>query len=197
MVDVSNFSRLNVADTCALWNVLSSRLLYIRALQARCVFSLTQFVQYECLYKRRSVVTEQDQELQRRLRQALARGEVSSYHIDIEDLQEVTLLRNRKRLSMGELSSIAFAVKTRQVFMTDDQKARKLGALVLASERVQTTPHLLGWLVFSARLTDSDLPAVINEHSTLGRPLAPFFEAAFVEALRCRLLASQPQRSDP
>jgi hypothetical protein len=91
-------------------------------------------------------------------------------------------------LSKGELSSVAFAKKTRQAFLTDDQKARLLAREVIGRSMVQTTPHLFGWLYFNRRLGEGDKDAIIAEHKSLGRPLAKHFEAMYEEAMRCRLM---------
>jgi hypothetical protein len=185
-IDVSRFHTLNVTDTCAIWNVLSSRLLYSRARFAGCHFCCTGYVYYECLYKPRTNPTPEEIELQRRFHRESEKNAFQSYQLDIEDLQDVAVLENRKRLSKGELSSIAFAQKTQQAFLTDDQKARKLAENVLERKRVQTTPHLFGWLYYNDRLGDNEKDQIIGEHKKFGRPLAPFFERAYQEALRCR-----------
>jgi hypothetical protein len=190
MIDVSSFVRLNVVDSCALWNILSSPLLYSVALREQCGFSCTVFVKYECLHKPRSSPSAEDTELMQRFSLALARSEVVAYNLDIADLQDVTVLRNRRTLSMGELSSIAFAMKTRQAFLTDDQKARKLGGTTTPPTQVQTTPHLLGWLVFSQKVSDNDVPVIVAQHNSMGRPLAPHFTNAYREGLRCLLMAN-------
>jgi hypothetical protein len=108
--------------------------------------------------------------------------------LSIADLQEVQILDNRMRLGKGELSAIAAARTTGLHFMTDDQKARRLGSDSLGSDRVQTTPHLFGWLFFSGYLVDSDKDQIIAEHESLSRPLKPYFEDMYKEALRCRLM---------
>lgn len=192
--DVSRFERLNVSDTCAVWNVLSSLLLHRTAIGVGIQFCITDYVRYECLEKERSSETSSDKELQGRLRAAQARGVYRSYQLTVEDLQEMTLLERRKRLGKGELSSIAFAMRTNQAFHTDDRGARKLGREVLSDSRVQTTPHLLGHLVFQNRLSDGGAMATIEEHRRLDRPLEAPFERMYEEALRCRLLASTPPR---
>ncbi len=110
-VDPSKFCLLNVADTCAIWNVLSSQLLYSVARVAGCEFCCTSFVRYECLSKPRKNHDHGDQELQRRLKTKLQQNEIKSYSIEIADLQDVMVLESRKRVSKGELSSIAFAKK--------------------------------------------------------------------------------------
>jgi hypothetical protein len=196
-VDPTHFHPLNVADTCSVWNVLSSRLLYARAVISKCFFSCTEFVRYECLFKKRRSLSLEDQELQSRLRKEMVNGQFQCFGADVEDLQDVEILQNRKRLSLGELSSIAFANKTKQAFLTDDQKARRLAEAVLGADYVQTTPHLFGWLLFTGSLQDSDKDHVISEHAAMKRPLGRFFEEMYFWALEQRLksnlCAKQPQ----
>jgi hypothetical protein len=178
-----------VADTCAVWNVLSSRVLHGSCINSGFEFALTVFVLYECLHKPRKEVTEEDARLQDRLRTARAKGQFKSYELSIEDLQDVAILEQRKRLSKGELASMAFARRVNLSFQTDDQGARKLASSVLGPDRVQTTPHVLGWLVFSGRLGDGDLSGIVEEHESFERPLRPYFEDLYREAMRCRLVA--------
>jgi len=107
------------------------------------------------------------------------------------------VLESRKRVSKGELSSIAFAKKTRQAFMTDDHGARKLAERSLEMGMVQTTPHLFGWLFFTGKLLDSDKAAIVEQHNEVGRPLERYFEEMYQTALSYRLIsASFPQTSN-
>lgn len=186
-INVSTFHLHNIADTCAIWNVLSSSRLFRAALSADIVFACTRVVIYECLQKPRESASEADRQLQGRLRAAEKASQLSVYPVEIQDLQIVTLLENRRRLGKGELSTIAFAMKTRQVVLTDDQKARRLVSEIMSTP-AQTTPHLFGWLFFVNRLADSDKDLVIMEHRDVGRPLAPHLESAYMEAMRCRLM---------
>jgi hypothetical protein len=156
---------------------------------ARCQFAATAFVYYEALHKPRKAPTRKDLELQGRLRSERESGWFGDCSLDISDLQDVGILDKRMRSGKGELSSIAFAKKAGLAFMTDDQKARKLGRSVIARDQVQTTPHLFGWLIFSGELTDSDKEPAIAEHEEYGGQLRPYFEATYHEALRCRLMA--------
>jgi hypothetical protein len=188
-IDPSHFELNNVTDTCAVWNVLSSLVLYSNASSAGCSFCLTQFVYYECLFKPRTNPTQEELDLQDRLRHERSKGAFQAYHLDIEDLQDIIILESRRRLSKGELSSIAFARKTRQAFLTDDQKARNLARQVIDRTMVQTTPHLFGWLCFINHLGDGDKDRIIHEHSQFNRPLSPYFEEMYHEALRCRLMS--------
>jgi hypothetical protein len=188
-IDCSQFHLVNVIDTCAIWNVLSSQRLISAAKAAKCHFSVTTFVYYEALHKPRTAPTKEDIELQNRLQKELGSGYFVSCSLDIRDLQEVDIMERRMRVGKGELSSIAFAKKAGLAFMTDDQKARRLGSDVLGVTRVQTTPHLFGWLFFAGQLSDSDKNAVIEEHEKYDGPLRIYFEAIYNEALRCRLMS--------
>jgi len=115
--------------------------------------------------------------------------------ISIDDLQEIEILNNRKRLGKGELSSIVFAKKTMQAFLTDDKKARSLGRSVLGSEYVQTTPHLVGYCFYKRYLVDSDFTVLIEEHkaslSGSWGDLSEFFKLAYEESLRITLMERQ------
>lgn len=186
-IDPSKFHLVNVADTCSVWNVLSSIRLHAAAKEARCEFCITSFVRYECLTKpRKKEPTAAETELMRRLAQEQGRGGFAVHSCDIGDLQAIKILESRKRLGKGELSSIAFAMKIGQAVITDDKKARKL-AEDSGHALTQTTPHLFSWLIFKGRLGDSDRGTVIAQHEAMERPLAPHFEAAYEMALQCRL----------
>lgn len=173
-IDPSQFHLHNVTDTCAVWNVLSSRILYSRARDAGCNFCITRFVLYECLHKPRKNPVQVEIQLQLRLEHERDLGRFRDHSLDIADLQDVHIMEKRERLSKGELVSIAFAKKTQQAFLTDDQKARKLGQSVLPSKMVQTTPHLFGWLFFTDRISDGDKDQIIQEHTQFDRPLAKY-----------------------
>lgn len=189
-VNVSLFQQLNVADSCAIWNLLSSARLYSSARSAQCHFCCTAFVKYECLVKPRSVFKGYDQIIQEKFRNENSSGRFDDFPLEIDDLRRVELLRRRKNLSMGEVSSIAFALKTNQAFYTDDQKARVLAAEIIGKDRVQTTPHLFGWMIFTGHLCDADKDTILLEHRRLSQgELVPHFEAMYLWALQCRLMA--------
>lgn len=185
-IDPSKFHLINVADTCSVWNVLSSARLHSAAKEAHCEFCITSFVRYECLVKPRKAPTEADHELRRRLVSEQSKGGFQAHSCGIDDLQDVTVLRDRKRLGMGEISSIAFAMKIRQAVITDDQKARKL-AQTAGHGLVQTTPHLFAWLIFTGRLGDSDHGVVASQHRALEGDLGPHLDTAYGLALQCLL----------
>ncbi len=188
MVDVSVFCLINVADTCAVWNVLSAPLLCDLTHGAGCHIVITRYVEYECLHKARKKQSDEDDELQRRLLHARGQSRFQSQPLSIDDLQDVTLLQQRRSLGLGELASIAYAKRIGAAVLTDDQRARKLAREVSARE--QTTPHLLGWLTFNGRLSDADCDQIIRHHEEMRRPLGKFIVEMFGEGLRCRALAA-------
>lgn len=188
-IDPSQFQKINVVDTCAVWNILSSKRLYLTAVEAGCHFCFTNFVRYECLHKPRSSPKPNDLELQNRLQKEIQARRFKNYQLDLEDLQEVEILQKRKSLGKGELSSIAFAKKINKAFLTDDMKARKLAG-DSDCRFVQTTPHLLGWLYFANFLSDYDLEPIIKEHEECTNEgegsLAQYFREMYHRALDYR-----------
>ena len=194
----AHFIKCNVADACSIWNILSSKILYQSAISAssKCFFCCTKFVYYECLIRQHNNESESEIKLRRRLLNERAKGvQFKEYNLDIEDLQEIEILENRKKLGKGELSSIIFAKKTQQAFMTDDKKARNLAKKVMDNNMIQTTPHLLGWLFYSNFLMDSDKDSIIKEHSefrtTQWGNLSKFFERMYNKALEYKLMNKQ------
>jgi hypothetical protein len=190
MIDVSKFILYNVVDTCSLWNLLASKLLHSRATAAGVELCCTNFVVYECLYKKSADLAERA-ELQRRLKVQVDNGKIKSYAIDVEDLQDVDALRSRKRLSLGELSVLVFASKTKQAALTDDRGAQKLARTSIQLLVVQDTPHLVGWLYFQSLLGDDDIDSIKCELRQLSRNLSPRLEEYYVEAQRCRAVQMQ------
>lgn len=185
-IDPSNFHPINVVDTCAVWNVLSSTRLYSAAKEAGCDFCITGFVFYECLIKKRSAQKATDTELMERLKKSQRGGTFRAHETTIDDLQRVAQLEQRRRLGKGELSTIAFAMKINQAVMTDDQKARRL-AQDVGHALIQTTPHLFSWLIFKQRLVDADKAMILQQHQEMGQILGPHFENAYRLARECAL----------
>jgi len=189
-IDPSKFHLVNVADTCSVWNILSSARLHAAALESKCDFCITSFVHYECLVKPRKALTAVDDQLRQRLSREQTLGRFQAHSCGIGDLQAVQILESRKRLGKGELSSIAFAMKIGQAVITDDQKARRL-AESSGHRLTQTTPHLHSWLIFTGRLTDSDHALVLDQHKAMDGSLEPHLQQAYELALQCRLSATQ------
>lgn len=185
------FYPYNISDTCAVWNVLSSATLYRAAMDEGFYFACTSYVLYECLTKPRKSETTADALLRERLTAERANGRFQEFHLTLDELEDVALLERRRRLGKGELTSIAFARRTRQAFMTDDKKAKKLADEVCDAGMCQTTPDMLGWLFFNGRLVDSDLDAILGEHREVNRPLSDRFEAKYRDALQYRLMSKK------
>ncbi len=190
-INPSEFYLHNIIDTCAIWNVLSSKILFLRADQAGVMFYCTEFIVYECLHKQRSAPKYCHIKLKDYLVQLMAQGKFNSFSLSVEDLQEIDRLSSRKRLGKGELSALAFALKTGQAFLSDDQKARKLALEILPAGRTQTTPHLFSWLIFTGKISDSEKSQVIGEHQENGGDMPTHLEAAYQEGCRFRYTRSQ------
>jgi hypothetical protein len=188
-IDPSAFHRINVVDTCAVWNILSSRRLYLASKEANCDFCITSFVLYECLVKARTTIKNPQDELRKRLIEARERGAFRDHACRIDDLQQVGILEQRNRLGKGEISSLALAMKIGHAFLTDDMKAVKLGHAV-GHSATQTTCHLFAWLIFDGRLTDGEKAIVITEHEEVKGTLRRHLEKAYDLALICRLRTS-------
>ncbi len=191
-IDITEFNLCNVVDTCSVWNILASSKIYSASVEAQCYFSFTKYVEYECLVKPRKSVSNQHLDLCKKLKSEIINKKIVSYDLTIGDLQEVKLLESRKKLGLGELSSIAFAKKTNQAFLTDDKAARKLGNEILGRNKVQTTPHLVGHLFFIGILIDSDLKLITSEHeSSISNDwgkLSAFFQNVYEEGMKLKLL---------
>lgn len=194
-INVSKFHKHNIADTCSIWNILSSKKAYEAARHVNVKFYCTYYVIYECLYKERTKIKVEDTELRSRLHTARENTDFQSFPLDISDLQLIEILEKRKRLGRGELSSIALAIKTGQAFLTDDQKARILANEVEHGPTVQTVPHLIGWLFFEGYLLDGDKDIIIDQHKEMNGILERYFNEVYYEALRCRLYTQQATKS--
>lgn len=180
-----------VTDTCAVWNILSARKLYHAAFAARLTFCITPMVLYECVQKRRKVVTGEMAELLTRLGSVRKKGGFPLQACGLDDLMTVTRTAPAG-LSSGELSCIAVAyhISTMAV-MTDERQARHFAREKL-SLRVETTPRLYGWLHFHMRLMDGDHSEIVAEHEKYERrPLTKFLNEAYESALQYRLIEHQ------
>lgn len=188
-LDPTRFSAASVADTCSVWNMLSSRRLYQAAMDARLHFCVTGMVLYECLQKPRSYSTPERTEMMRRLERARLNGGFPTQPCSLDDLADISRQAPRG-LGSGELSCIAVAYRVRSIaFMTDEKQARHVASTKF-SLNVETTPKLYAWLHYQQHLGGGDHDDVICEHETYEpRPLTRFFQEAFEEAMRCRLLA--------
>jgi predicted nucleic acid-binding protein len=185
-IDITTCIKINIADSCAVSNLLSSLLLFSRLDNNNFHFSMTKYVEYECLHKERTSISTNDTEFRKRLIRHQKNSKFTSHNITIEDLQDELILKYSKQLGIGELSSIAFSKKINQPFLTDDQKARKIARAILGDGKVQTTPQIVGWLFYEGLFSDVDLDTLIAEHNTFQRPLEKFFREVYHEAYRIK-----------
>lgn len=189
-IDITSFRNINVIDCCAVWNVLSSATFYARSLEINCHFSMTKYVEYECLRKPRKSESKEESELKSTLVKEMNKGRFNSFPLSIQDLQDSEIASSRKKLGLGEVSSIAFAKKISHAFLTDDRAARLFATNLLGKDRVQTTPQLFGHLVYKRMILDSEVAQIIIDHKRVGRPLEPYLKEASTEALRILLMTS-------
>ena len=98
------------------------------------------------------------------------------------------ILSNRKKIGKGELSSIVFAIQTRQAFLSDDKGAIKLALTELDSTMVQSTSLLFGWMFFHDHLADHQKEQIIMELETHGRNVRRDYEEAYNHALEFKLM---------
>jgi hypothetical protein len=97
-------------------------------------------------------------------------------------------LEERKAISKGELSSIVFAKRTAQSFLSDDGQAKKLARTVLVEKAIQDTPHLCAWLCIHDAIHESDEQIIRAELAALNRALEPHLRNAFLKALEYKLM---------
>ena len=187
-LDPARFSLASVADTCSVWNMLSSRKLYQAAVNAKLHFCVTGMVLYECLQKPRSFVSPERTEMMHRLERARKSGAFPVQPCSLDELTDIARMAP-KGLGSGELSCIAVAYKVRSIaFMTDEKQARHVASTQFALN-VETTPKLYAWLHYHQHLSGTEHGDVIREHEVYeSRPLTRFFQEAYEEAMRCRLV---------
>jgi hypothetical protein len=182
-----------LADSCAVQNILSSPTLQASCERQGFHFVLTKYCLYECLDKPRKIQLAGDTEIRNRLIKARMLGFFPAHELSIEDLQEAAILRLRRRLGAGELSAIALAKRFGTGMQTDDDRAEKLAIEVLSLEKVQTTPHVVGWLLFHGHVQDHHIATIVEEHTAVGRNLTARLQHVHAEACRVRLLARVSQ----
>jgi phosphoribosylformylglycinamidine (FGAM) synthase PurS component len=184
---VDRFCLYSVIDTCAIWHLLSSNKFYRISLSEGCNFVMSGFVEYEALYKPRNKKSTQ-QEMMTRLRQQKELGRFVTLETSIDDLQDIAMLEESKKLGIGELSAIALARKLNISVTTDDKKAFMLAVVEMCSkDLVQTIPQLLGWLVYNDKVSDGDVHDIICEHIAMGQSHQGHFEELYFEGMRLRL----------
>ena len=194
-MDVSVFTLVNAVDTCALWNMFSSPRLLGAALAKGCGFAIADYVRYEALEKARSKPSQADLAMQTEFGRRLQRQQGFALEpVALADLVAIANVAEVRRLGLGEVATLALARKLRAAILTDDQRARR-AAPKAGVASAQTTPHLLGWLVYEGAIGDGDVADIIIEHEArvaeLKGRLSSHFRLVHEEACRCRLLRYQ------
>jgi len=188
----ATFPQHNMIDTCSIWNMISSSILYTKSKAAGIIYYATEFVIYECIHKPRKTATDTDIELMRRFSSMLKMNDFYRMKISIQDIQDFEKTYNTKGIGKGEMSCIILAQKYKQSIITDDQDARKIAENIIPREFVQTIPRLVGHLVFCGHIIDSDISDILDAHSAFNRNLEPHLTRCFHLALEQRLRALTP-----
>ncbi len=187
-LDPRKFHHMLVTDTCAVWNMLSSRKLFRSACSAKLYFCITPMVLYECLHKPRKTVTPEQTELIKRFKVARIGNAFPTQACELDDLLVVS--RGAPvGLGSGELSCIATAYKLTTIGVMTDEGQARLYAEQSLSLIVETTPKLYAWLHYNRHLSDGDHGEIIDEHEKYERrPLTKFLNEAYEAALQHRLI---------
>ena len=90
-IDITSFHKVNIIDSCSIWNILCCNLFYSRALENQCEFSITKYVEYECLYKPRSNESSFDTEIKKRLHRNI---NISAVHVTLYRLEDKGYLKS-------------------------------------------------------------------------------------------------------
>lgn len=191
-VDVRAFALVSAIDTCSIWNLLSSPCLLGAALRKKRSFVVASYIRYEALEKPRTRPTSADLALHDEFRRRLAKKQgFFEVPMTVSELQAIANLPDVCKLGRGEIAALALARKLRSAILSEDSGARRV-ARMIGVDPVQTTPHLLGWLLYEGELTDGDVSTVISEHEAhigVGRGrLTVYLQRIYQEACRCRLL---------
>ena len=192
---IQSFPAMSAIDTCAVWNILCSRTLSLATKSGNRHFILTEYVRYECLVKPRKNTSIIETSLQDRLREELKTNtHFSTYPLTVEDLQDLArCIGAPQRFDRGELAALALAYKLRNGFITDDRAARAVGQSTIGESHVRTTPHLVGWLVYTGQLSDGDIPEIITDNENYRKgygALGAFIQACYKHAMGLRLRES-------
>lgn len=192
--DFTTFNKNSVIDTCSLLTLVSSRKLDIASKTEKCYFAITDFIEYELLYKTRNI-DNNDLKLRRaELDQAVIRkldtGEINKFALTISDLHAPLFARHNKARSRGELTAIVLAEKFNIGFVTDDFGAQKIAKRELGKERVDSICSFISWLYYNNKLIDSDINEIISDQEQHGRGQEKQFRKAYMDGLEVRMMQS-------
>jgi hypothetical protein len=187
--DVSKFYLHNAIDSCAIWHLISSKLFYSLVDNAKVTLCCTDYVQYECLFKIRKDPQKSDIELQKYLESLIEADKIKCVSLTLAELQDMEVLSKRKNLGKGELSLLAYIKNKPLAFLSDDDNACKFARQEAKLNFIQTIPHLLGWLTYNEKISESDKDTIISQHTSYGGTFVKRFQKAYDEGCRCRQMS--------
>jgi hypothetical protein len=167
---VTDFPQKSAIDTCSVWNVLSFGITTTQAVvDSSKIFILPEFVRYECLYKPRSPEVTKNQATAKTLLLNYIRLGRLFFPISmtVDDLRSVAKIRGIRNLGLGEISTIVVSQKIQCGFVTDDGPARALARRIIPNLEIRTSSHLIGWLVYAQRLTETEAQIAIQQHDKM------------------------------
>ncbi|MBF0602460.1 MAG: hypothetical protein HQL07_02060 [Nitrospirae bacterium] len=189
--DVTTFPLASTIDTCSIWFMLASHTLTRAAKAKNLNFIVSGFVRYESLESYHPAPGTPQHRMQDIFRSLLEKGDQFSQHeLNVNDLREVARLNGIKHLGKGELTSIVLAMKMRLGFMTDDKGGKKLARSLSHQIEVRTTPLLLGWLVYTGAMGDSEASNAIKEHDAVhgSNGLKSYLQNCYDSGMHYRLI---------
>ena len=191
--NIKEFNTNSVIDTCSILNLLSSNTLYLVARQQKCNFIITNFIEYELLYKTRNIIDptklSRVKEMDEILELKLETKEISKYDIELSDLLDPIFMIHKKFKSIGELTAIVLAKKFNIGVVTDDKQAQRIAKDYLNEQKVDSIPSLISWLFYNGHLGDSDKDRIINQQDFFFRNQKIKVEQAYLRALEERLVS--------
>lgn len=193
MIDnIKEFNKNGVIDTCSLLNLSSSETLDNAAKKENCNFIISDFIEYELLYKERNILdilrTQRAEELDLIINRKIRNGEIQKYDIQLNDLLNPLFKNHNKAKSRGEITAIVLAEKFNIGVITDDKKAQNVAKASMGNEKVDSICTLISYMYYHNKLSDSDKEKMINEQAYFFRNQEGKFQEAYKRGLEERLI---------
>lgn len=190
--NIREFNKNGVIDTCSLLNLTSSSTLSRASKNKNCNFIISDFIEYELLYKERNIRDELRRQRAEELDEIVARmidsGEIQKYNIELSDLLNPAFVKHNKAKSRGELTAIVLAEKFNIGVITDDEKAQKVACGAIGKKYVESVCSLISWMYYHNNLNDSDKDKIIQEQAYFLRNQKEKFQKAYERGLEERLM---------
>lgn len=190
--DIKHFNKDSVIDTCSVLNLLSSEMLYRTTINKNINFIISDFIEYELIYKRRNIKNESKNrvanELDKKIISAIQEKKIGKYALSLNDLHDPIFLEHGKRKSIGELTGLILARKFQIGLVTDDHGAQKIASKIIGADKVDSICSLISWLFYNDYLSDTDKDVIIGEQEYYYRNQKDNFEKAYRKGLEQRLM---------